>query len=199
MEDVSSAKYTWQPPTMMAVEAMALTDNIASPWFAPAGMNRGRANSTIVRGDIKPNKAKRDTLYQGRINPIATFIQEGVVIFGQKTLQVNQSALDRINVRRLLLQVRRLISAASLTLVFEQNDQTLRDQFLSRVEPLLLNIQNQRGLTGFKVIMDDSNNTPETIDRNTLVGKIQLKPTPTAEFIDLTFQVLPTGANFEDF
>jgi phage tail sheath protein FI len=99
----------------------------------------------------------------------------------------------------LLLQVRRLVAAASQTLVFEQNDQTLRDQFLARVEPILLQIQNQRGLTAFKVVMDDSNNTNETIDRNTLVGKIQLKPTRTAEFIDLTFQVLPTGANFEDF
>ena len=199
INDVNNNKYTWQSPTLMAVESFAFTDNVANPWFAPAGMNRGRANSIVVRGDIKPNKESRDVLYQGRINPIATFIQEGVVIFGQKTLQVNASALDRINVRRLLLQVRRLIAAASLTLVFEQNDQTLRDQFLSRVEPILLNIQNQRGLTGFNVVMDDTNNTPETIDRNTLVGKIQLKPTPTAEFIDLTFQVLPTGANFEDF
>jgi phage tail sheath protein FI len=138
-------------------------------------------------------------LYQGRINPIATSIQVGVKIDGQKTLQVRQSALDRINVRRLLLQVRRLVAAASQTLVFEQNDQTLRDQFLARVEPILLQIQNQRGLTAFKVVMDDTNNTNETIDRNTLVGKIQLKPTRTAEFIDLTFQVLPTGANFEDF
>ena len=138
-------------------------------------------------------------MYQGRINPIATSIQVGVKIDGQKTLQVRQSALDRINVRRLLLQVRRLVAAASQTLVFEQNDQTLRDQFLARVEPILLQIQNQRGLTAFKVVMDDSNNTNETIDRNTLVGKIQLKPTRTAEFIDLTFQVLPTGANFEDF
>jgi phage tail sheath protein FI len=126
-------------------------------------------------------------------------VQQGVVIWGQKTLQVRQSSLDRINIRRLLLQVRRLVSAASLTLLFEQNDQTLRDQFLAKVEPILLQIQNQRGLTAFKVVMDDSNNTPDTIDRNTLVGKIQLQPTRTAEFIDLTFQVLPTGARFEDF
>ena len=199
IEDVNNSKYTWQPPTLMAVEAFALTDNVANPWFAPAGLNRGRANSTVIRGDIKPNKQMRDTLYEGRINPIATFIQDGVVIFGQKTLQVTPSALDRINVRRLLLQVRRLVSAASVTLIFEQNDQALRDQFLARVEPILLDIQNKRGLSGFRVVMDDSNNTPETVDRNTLVGKIQLKPTPTAEFIDLTFQVLPTGANFEDF
>jgi hypothetical protein len=199
MQDPTSGKYTYQAPTFMVVRSMAYTDNVAAPWIAPAGELRGLAPANVVRADVKLKKTDRDTLYQGRVNPIATSIQVGVKIDGQKTLQVRQSALDRINVRRLLLQVRRLVAAASQTLVFEQNDQTLRDQFLARVEPILLQIQNQRGLTAFKVIMDDSNNTNETIDRNTLVGKIQLKPTRTAEFIDLTFQVLPTGANFEDF
>jgi len=199
IEDPNSGKYTYQSPTMMAVQAYALTDNVAAPWFAPAGLNRGLAGPQVVRADVRLNNSDRDTLYQGRVNPIATFVQQGVCIWGQKTLQVRQSSLDRINIRRLLLQVRRLVSAASLTLLFEQNDQTLRDQFLAKVEPLLLQIQNQRGLTAFKVVMDDSNNTPDTIDRNTLVGKIQLQPTRTAEFIDLTFQVLPTGARFEDF
>lgn len=199
IEDPNSGKYTYQAPTMMAVQTYALTDNTAAPWFAPAGINRGLAGPQVIRADVRLSNSQRDTLYQGRVNPIATFVQQGVVIWGQKTLQVRQSALDRINIRRLLLQVRRLVSAASLTLVFEQNDQTLRDQFLAKVEPILLQIQNQRGLTAFKVVMDDSNNTPDTIDRNTLVGKIQLQPTRTAEFIDLTFQVLPTGARFEDF
>lgn len=199
MQDPTSGKYTYQAPTFMVVRSMAYTDNVAAPWIAPAGELRGLAPANVVRADVKLKKTDRDTLYQGRINPIATSIQVGVKIDGQKTLQVRQSALDRINVRRLLLQVRRLVAAASQTLVFEQNDQTLRDQFLAKVEPILLQIQNQRGLTAFKVVMDDSNNTNETIDRNTLVGKIQLKPTRTAEFIDLTFQVLPTGANFEDF
>ena len=199
IEDPNSGKYTYQPPTMMAVQTYALTDNVAAPWYAPAGLNRGLAGPQVVRADVRLNNNDRDTLYQGRVNPIATFVQQGVVIWGQKTLQVRQSALDRINIRRLLLQVRRLVSAASLTLLFEQNDQTLRDQFLAKVEPILLQIQNQRGLTAFKVVMDDSNNTPDTIDRNVLVGKVQLQPTRTAEFIDLTFQVLPTGARFEDF
>lgn len=199
ISDNTTGEYTYQAPTLMVVKAMAYTDNVSAPWFAPAGLNRGLADGGIVRADIKLSKDQRDTLYQGRVNPIATFIQQGVSIWGQKTLQTRQSALDRINVRRLLLQVRRLIAAASLTLVFEQNDQTLRDQFLAKVEPILLQIQNQRGLTAFKVVMDDSNNTPDTIDRNTLVGKIQLKPTRTAEFITLDFQVLPTGARFEDF
>jgi hypothetical protein len=199
IEDNTSGLYTYQSPTLMVVRAIAFTDNVSAPWFAPAGLNRGLAGAGIVRADIKLDTNDRDTLYQGRINPIATFVQQGISIWGQKTLQNRQSALDRINVRRLLLQVRRLIAAASLTLVFEQNDQTLRDQFLAKVEPILLQIQNQRGLTAFKVVMDDSNNTADTIDRNILVGKIQLKPTRTAEFIDLTFQVLPTGARFEDF
>lgn len=199
LADPNTGKYSYQSPTFMAVRAIAYTDNVANPWNAPAGSNRGLAGPTVVRADIKLKKQDRDTLYQGRVNPIATFIQEGVVVWGQKTLQSKPSALDRINVRRLLLQVRRLVAAASQALVFEQNDQTLRDQFLAKVEPILLQIKNQRGLTAFKVVMDESNNTNETIDRNTLVGKIQLKPTRTAEFIDLTFQVLPTGANFEDF
>jgi len=199
INDAANNIYTYQSPTMMAVQAIAFTDNVAQPWFAPAGMNRGLATTNIIRADIKLKQGDRDTLYGGRINPIATFIQEGIVIWGQKTLQFNQSALDRVNIRRLLLTLRRLVSAASITLVFEQNDQTLRDQFLAKVEPILLQIQNQRGLTAFKVIMDDSNNTPETIDRNTLVGSILIKPTPTAEFLSLSFSVLPSGANFEDF
>lgn len=197
--DATSNLYTYQSPTLMAVRAIAYTDNIAAPWFAPAGLIRGLAGAGIIRADVKLNKSDRDTLYKGRVNPIASFVQQGVTIWGQKTMQIQQSALDRINVRRLLLQVRRLVAAASLTLVFEQNDQTLRDQFLAKVEPILLQIQNQRGLTAFKVVMDNSNNTNDTIDRNTLVGKIQLKPTRTAEFLDLTFEVLPTGANFENF
>lgn len=199
IEDNSSNLYTYQSPTLLVVRAIAFTDNVAAPWFAPAGLNRGLAGAGVIRTDIKAGKDERDVLYAGRINPVAFYIQQGISLWGQKTLQVRQSALDRINVRRLLLQVRRLVAAASLGLVFEQNDQTLRDQFLAKVEPILLQIQNQRGLTAFKVVMDDSNNTSDTIDRNTLVGKIQLKPTRTAEFIDLTFQVLPTGARFEDF
>jgi len=199
LNDQNTGKYTFQSPTFMVVRALAFTDNTTAPWFAAAGINRGTAPDSVVKADVRLNNADRDTLYDGRVNPIATFVQQGVVIWGQKTLQSRQSALDRINIRRLLLQVRRLISAASITLLFEQNDQTLRDQFLAKVEPILLQIQNQRGLAAFKVVMDASNNTPDTIDRNQLIGKIQLKPTRTAEFISLDFQVLPTGARFEDF
>lgn len=198
-QDPSSGKYSYQPPTFMVVRSIAYTDNIAYPWFAPAGDNRGLAPSGVIRADIKLKKTDRDTLYQGRVNPIATTIQSGVKIDGQKTLQTRMSALDRINVRRLLLQVRRLVAAASQGLVFEQNDQTLRDQFLAKVEPILLQIQNQRGLYAFKVVMDDTNNTNDTIDRNTLVGRIKLKPAKTMEFLDLSFEVTPSGALFEDF
>lgn len=199
INDETLNRFLYVAPTLEVVRAIALTDNVAFPWFAPAGINRGTASSLVQRADIRLSVDDRDTLYQDRINPIATFVQQGVVIFGQKTLQERQSSLDRVNVRRLLLQVRRLIAAASQTLLFEQNDQTLRDQFLQKVEPILLQIQNQRGLAAFRVIVDDTLNTPDVIDRNTLVGKIQLKPTPAAEFMDLTFQVLPTGANFSDF
>jgi hypothetical protein len=197
LNDTNTGKYTYQAPTFMVVNSLALTDNVASPWFAPAGINRGTAGSNVIRADVRLTTLQRDTLYSGKINPIATFVQQGIVIWGQKTLQVKESALDRINIRRLLLQVRRIVAAASITLLFEQNDQTLRDQFLSKVEPILLQIQNQRGLNAFKVVMDDSNNTPDTIDRNQLIGKIMIQPTRTAEFIDLSFQILPTGASFE--
>ena len=190
-------RYVYIAPTGQVVKSMALTDNVSFPWFAPAGFNRGLTD--VIRAQLRLTQLDRDTLYESNINPIATFTQQGVVIYGQKTLQQAQSALDRINVRRLLLQIRRVVAAASQTLLFEQNDTTLQDQFKAKVEPILLQIQNNRGLFGFRVIMDETNNTPETIDRNTLVGKIQLKPTRTAEYIDLTFQVLPTGANFSEF
>ena len=195
--DASYQQFVFTSPTAQVVKSIALTDNIAYPWFAPAGLTRGKVN--CVKADVKLTRDDRDNLYDVNINPINTTISEGVTIQGQKTLQVKQSALDRINVRRLLLQVRRLIAAASQTLLFEPNDQTVRDQFLAKVEPLLLQIQNQRGLAAFRVVVDDFNTASVDSDRNTLTGKIQIKPTPALEFIDLTFQVLPTGANFEDF
>lgn len=197
--DVNTSRYTYLPPTFAVVRAMAFTDNKYHPWNAPAGFLRGAVPSNVIRADVHLSRSQRDVLYSGRINPILDSTQNGVLIWGQKTMQVKESALDRINVRRLLLQIERLVAAAAITLVFEQNDQTLRDQFLAKVEPILLQIQNQRGITGFKVVMDASNNTPETIDRNMLIGKIQIKPTRVAEFVDLTFQILPTGANFEEF
>jgi hypothetical protein len=197
IEDPTSNKFIYISPTAEVVKNIALTDNIAYSWYAPAGLNRGQV--TCVRADINLSRDDRDTLYDANINPINTVAQQGVTIQGQKTMQIEQSALDRINVRRLLLQVRRLVAAASQTLLFEPNDQTVRDQFLAKVEPILLQIQNQRGIFAYKVTVDDFNTATEDSDRNTLTGKIAIKPTPALEFIDLTFQVLPTGANFEDF
>lgn len=199
VEDINTRRYVYVPPTYAAVRSLAFTDNKYQSWFAPAGQIRGAMPGNVVRADVKLDKAQRDVLYAGRINPVATFTQSGVQIQGQKTLQVRESALDRINVRRLMLRIQRLVAAASLTLLFEQNDQTVRDQFLAKVEPILLQIQNQRGISGFKVTMDDSNNTSDTVDRNMLIGKIQVKPRRSVEFIDLSFQVLPSGARFEDF
>ena len=181
------------PPTAEVVRNLALTDNIAFPWFASAGYTRGLVNS--VKARKKLTQDDRDTVYQGRLNPIATFSDVGTVIWGNKTLQVRQSALDRINVRRLLLQARKLISAVAVRLLFEQNDEQVRQDFLDAVNPILDSIRRDRGLTDFRVVVS---NTPEDMDANQLVGKIYLKPTRALEFIDIEFLITPTGASFED-
>jgi len=184
------------PPTGEVVKAMAFTDNISFPWFAPAGLTRGVTNA--LKSQFKLSLEARDILYAGRINPMADFADTGTAIFGQKTLQVKESALDRINVRRLLLQIKVLIANISVRLLFEQNDQQTIDQFMNKVNPILDSIKRERGLTDFRVKMDDSNNTTETRDRNELYGEIFLKPTRALEFIGITFTITPTGANFDD-
>jgi len=181
------------PPTAEVVRNLALTDNIAFPWFAAAGYTRGIVNS--IKARKKLTQEDRDTLYQGRINPIATFSDVGTVIWGNKTLQVAQSALDRINVRRLLLQARKLISAVSVRLLFEQNDQKVRQDFLDAVNPILDAIRRDRGLYDFRVTV--SSDTAD-LDRNQMTGKIYIKPTKSLEFIDITFYITPTGASFEN-
>ena len=183
----------WIPPTSEVVRNLALTDNIAFPWFASAGYSRGLVNA--VKARRKLTQEDRDILYQGRINPIATFSDVGPVIWGNKTLQVRESALDRINVRRLLLQARKLISAVAVRLLFEQNDQQVRQDFLDAVNPILDGIRRDRGLTDFRVTVSSS---PEDIDRNQLTGKIYIKPTRSLEFIDIEFVITPTGASFEN-
>lgn len=183
------------PPTAEVVRAIAFTDNIKFPWFAPAGLQRGVTDAIRTRRKLSPEE--RDILYDGRINPLGTFPEVGVAIFGQKTLQVADSALNRINVRRLLLQLRKLISNIAVRLLFEQNDQTTIDEFLAKVNPIMETIKRERGLEDFKVVMDDSNNTPETRDRNELYGEIFIKPTKTVEFIGITFTITPSGANFD--
>jgi hypothetical protein len=181
------------PPTGEVCRNLALTDNISFPWFASAGYTRGLVNS--IKARQKLTQTDRDTLYQGRINPIATFSDVGTVIWGNKTLQIADTALNRLNVRRLLLQARKLISAVAVRLLFEQNDQVVRQQFLDSVNPILDSIRRDRGLYDFRVTVSSS---PEDLDRNTLTGKIYLKPTKALEFIDIEFLITPTGASFEN-
>ena len=193
MNDTENNRYVWLPPTVEVMRNIALTDNVAFPWFAAAGLNRGTTNA--VKARVKLRLDDRDTLYEGRLNPMATFSDVGVVIFGNKTLQVKETALNRINVRRLLLQARKLISAVSIRLLFEQNDEVVRNQFLSLVNPILDNIRKERGLTDFRVTLDD---TPESIDRNELNGRVFIKPTRSLEYISIEFNITNTGANFDD-
>lgn len=183
----------WLPPTLEVCKNIALTDNVAFPWYAVAGYNRGQTNAIQAR--IKLTEDDRDTLYDGRVNPMATFSDIGVVIWGNKNLQVKDSVLDRLNIRRLLLQARKLITAVGVRLLFEQNDQIVRNQFLNLVNPILDNIRKERGLADFRVQLS---NDPEEIDRNEMRGKIFLKPIPSLEFIIIEFNVTPTGASFDN-
>jgi len=196
MRDTQNNVNVYIPPTGEVVKAMAFTDNVSFPWFAPAGLNRGVTNAR--KSQYKLSLEARDILYEGRVNPMADFADAGTAIFGQKTLQVKESALDRINVRRLLLQIKVLIANIAVRLLFEQNDQQTIDQFLNKANPILDSIKRERGLTDFRIKMDSSNNTPETRDRNELFGEIFLKPTRAVEFIGITFTITPSGASFAD-
>jgi hypothetical protein len=191
--DTENNVLMWVPPTRDVVRNIALTDNIAFPWFAVAGIQRGDVDAIQARKKL--TLSERDTLYENRINPIATFTSDGIKIWGNKTLQVKETALNRINVRRLLLQARKLISAVSIRLLFEQNDSVVRNQFLSLVNPILDNIRSERGLTDFRVVLS---NDPEDIDRNQLTGQIFLKPTRSLEFIQIEFVIMNTGASFDN-
>ena len=193
--DPDSSQNVWVPASTLVAGVYAYNDNVSEPWFAPAGINRGGLG-TVIRSEKKLTQANRDTLYTNKINPIATFPGTGVVVYGQKTLQTKASALDRVNVRRLLISLKSYISQVANNLVFEQNSIATRNQFLSQVNPYLESVQQRQGLYAFKVIMDASNNTPDVIDRNQMVGQIYLQPTKTAEFIYLDFNILPTGATF---
>ena len=193
VRDTVNNTQIYLPPTGEVCRNLALTDNIAFPWFASAGYTRGLVNS--VKARTKLTQEDRDTLYQGRINPIATFSDVGTVIWGNKTLQIAETALNRLNVRRLLLQARKLISAVAVRLLFEQNDQVVRQQFLDSVNPILDAIRRDRGLYDFRVTVSSST---EDLDRNTLNGKIYLKPTRALEFINIEFFITPTGASFEN-
>jgi hypothetical protein len=193
--DPGTGQLVWVPASTLIPAVYAFNDSVSEPWFAPAGINRGGLD-TVVRAERKLSQTNRNDLYTGNVNPIATFPGTGVVVYGQKTLQKKSSALDRVNVRRLLIALKSYISQVANNLVFEQNTIATRNQFLSQVNPYLESVQQRQGLYAFRVIMDDSNNTPDVIDRNQLIGQIYLQPTKTAEFIYLDFNILPTGATF---
>jgi hypothetical protein len=195
--DASTAQTVWVPPSTYIPGVYAFTDASSDPWFAPAGLIRGSLGS-VVRAERQLTSGNRDSLYEANINPIATFPGSGIVVFGQKTLQKKASALDRVNVRRLLISLKSYISQVSNNLVFEQNTIATRNNFLAQVNPYLESVQQRQGLYAFKVVMDETNNTPDVVDRNQLIGQIYLQPTKTAEFIILDFNVLPTGATFPE-
>ena len=195
--DENTNRPTWVPPSVVLPGVIAFNDEVAFEWFAPAGLNRGGL-SDVLEAKTRLTHSERDKLYENRVNPIATFPGQGVVVFGQKTLQGKPSALDRVNVRRLLISLKKFIASTSRFLVFEQNTTATRNRFLNVVNPFLEDVQSNSGLSAFRVVMDDTNNTPDEIDRNRLIGQIFIQPTRTAEFIVLDFVVQPTGATFPE-
>jgi len=183
------------PASTLIPGVYAKSDNLGAEWFAPAGFNRGGVGGAIsVERKLTP--ANRDTLYQAKINPIASFPGQGPTIFGQKTLQTKSTALDRVNVRRLLIELKRTVGQIGEGLLFEQNTAATRGRFLNQVNPYLESIQQRQGLYAYRVVMDETNNTADVIDRNQMVGQIYIQPTRTAEFIVLDFNVTPTGVEF---
>jgi hypothetical protein len=193
--DVTTNKLVAVPPSVLLAGTYAQNDRLGAEWFAPAGLNRGGiAGAVQVLNRL--TQSERDTLYEGKVNPIATFPGQGISAFGQKTLQDKASALDRINVRRLLINLKKFVASTSRFLVFEQNTAQTRSKFLNTVNPYLEAVQQRQGLYAFRVVMDETNNTPDVIDRNILQGSVFLQPSKTAEFIVIDFNILPTGASF---
>jgi len=193
--DSATGRQIWAPASTVIPGVYAYNDKVSAPWFAPAGINRGGLN-TVLRTQYKLTQGNKDDLYESNVNPLASLPREGVVVFGQKTLQKEASALDRVNVRRLMIELKNYIRQIADLVVFEQNTASTRNSFVSKVTPYLETVQQKQGLYAFKVVMDDSNNGPDVIDRNQLIGQIYVQPTRTAEFISLDFILLPTGAQF---
>ena len=203
IRDELATRDVWVPPSVVALGVMAYTEARDDVWFAPAGFNRGGLNQgnaglPVLQTSEHLLSKDRDTLYEANINPIASFVSEGIVIFGQKTLQSTQSALDRINVRRLLIYVKKFVSIASANLLFEQNLQVTWNRFLTAVVPELQSIKQRFGLSDFKVILDETTTTPDLVDRNIMYAKIFLKPARSIEFIAVDFIISRTGAEFAD-
>ena len=195
MQSLETGKLIWSPASTAIPGVYATNDRIGAEWFAPAGFNRGGVGG-VIQAERKLSPADRDTLYLGKVNPLATFPGNGTVVFGQKTLQTKATALDRVNVRRLLIELKRTVGNIGKTLLFEQNTAATRNRFLAAVNPYMESIQQRQGLYSYRVVMDDTNNTADVIDRNQMVGQIFLQPTKTAEYIILDFNVTPTGVEF---
>lgn len=193
--DADLGRNVWVPPSAVVPGVFAFNDLVAHPWFAPAGLNRGGLE-IAVQTERLMTQNDRDNLYVKSINPIATFPRTGIVVWGQKTLQKKRSALDRINVRRLLIDAKRFVGYTVKYLVFEQNTVETRARFIELVEPYFRRVKNQQGLYDYRILIDESNNTPDVIDQNQMRASIYLKPAKTAEFIIVDFIVMPTGALF---
>ena len=193
----------WAPPSVVAMGVMANAENRDALWFAPAGFNRGgltegSAGLPVLGVSERLTSKERDTLYDANINPIASFPSEGIVIFGQKTLQVTPSALDRINVRRLMIYVKKEVSRIAARLLFDQNVQTTWERVIKQVTPFLEGVKIGFGLSDFKIVLDSSTTTPDMVDRNIMYAKVFLKPAKAVEFIAVDFVITNTGAAFED-
>jgi phage tail sheath protein FI len=191
----STGKNEWVPASTVIPGVYAFTDSAAAPWFAPAGLVKGGIPN-VIQAERKVSREQRDLLYRSNVNPIATFPGQGIAVYGQKTLQKKASALDRVNVRRLLIELKRFIGGQANNLVFEQNTIATRNKFLAIVNPYLESVVQRQGLYAYRVVMDDSNNTADIVDRNQIVGQIFIQPAKTAEFVVLDFTIEPTGATF---
>ncbi len=191
----ATGKNEYVPAGTMIPGVFAFTDASSAPWFAPAGLVRGGIGG-VIQAEKKLTKEERDTLYAGKVNPIASFPGTGISVFGQKTLQTKASALDRVNVRRLLIELKKFIGDQARNLVFEQNTIATRNKFLATVNPYLESVVQRQGLYAYRVVMDDTNNTADVVDRNQLIGQIFIQPAKTIEFVVLDFVIEPTGATF---
>lgn len=196
IEDTTNNKRVTVPPSVAALGAIGFNDRVSYPWFAPAGFNRG-ALGFVLNVGTRLSQADRDTLYDNRINPIATFPTGGFVIFGQKTLQQAATALDRVNVRRMLLEVKRLVGGVARNLLFEQNNATTRGRFVAQITPLLALVQAQAGIESFQIVCNDSNNSNLDAEQNRMNGRIVVVPTRAIEFIAIDFIITNAGVSFE--
>jgi len=201
--DDTTGQLVWIPPTVAMLGVLASSEAKSELWFAPAGFNRGglsegAAGIPVVSVSERLTSKERDTLYEARINPIASFPSSGIVVFGQKTLQERRSALDRINVRRLVIYLKKQISILSTRILFEQNVEDTWSRFRGLIEPLLTNVKSKFGITDYRLILDESTTTPDLIDQNILYAKIMVKPARAIEFIAIDFVIMSTGASFDD-